>query len=189
MWIPSGATVSVTSSSAVEGSWILVTVPGVTLKVWEKEIPGSLTVPVVAVLPEIKRKRLPGPEGEPHPSVVQLLSNVTQKSVPSELCVGVTWGPATSDFPCDPARSAWAGACVASRLPGESKFAALPSPARMAWVETATLAPAAGASASAAAPADRISANRIPTGRPGWCEFFTPKISRPREVRASLRVV
>src|SRR5580692_6434127 len=68
---------------------MVVTAPGVTLKFCVNEMPGSLTVPVVAVPPEMNRYRLPGPEGLPHPSVVQLLSNVTQKSVPWEVCGGV----------------------------------------------------------------------------------------------------
>ena len=62
-------------------------VPGVTLKVCENEMPGTVTVPVVAVLPEMNRKRLPGPDGVPQPLKVQLLSKVTQKSVPMEV-----WG-------------------------------------------------------------------------------------------------
>jgi hypothetical protein len=66
------------SSSAVDGIETLVVAPGVTLKVVEKEMAGTVTVPDVAVLPEMKRKRVPGPAL----ASVALLSKATQKSVP-----------------------------------------------------------------------------------------------------------
>jgi hypothetical protein len=53
--------VSLLSISAFDGTETVVATPGVTLNVVEKEIAGSLTVPVVAVFPEMKRKRLVPP--------------------------------------------------------------------------------------------------------------------------------
>jgi hypothetical protein len=58
---PPTVVVSLESSSAVDGIETVVATPGVTLKVVEKEMAGTVTVPDVAVLPEMKRKRVPGP--------------------------------------------------------------------------------------------------------------------------------
>ena len=48
-------TESEVSFSAADGMGMLVTTPGVTLKVCENEMAGSATVPVVAVIPEMNR--------------------------------------------------------------------------------------------------------------------------------------
>jgi hypothetical protein len=68
-------------TSAFPGTEISVVVPGVTLNACEKEMAVSLTVPVVAVLPDMKRKRVPP---EPPQFTVQLDSKASQKSVPCD---------------------------------------------------------------------------------------------------------